>query len=104
MLRITNVEIYRARKFSFLANAKVTLSDERGNSITITDLRLLKNKCLETWVALPNSAVPEGKTWSYEPTVILSRTLQLEVFDAVLAAYEKWASEQAQTAPSGGAR
>jgi len=95
MLRITNVEIYPARKPNFLANAKVTLSDDEGNSITVTDLRLLKNKSYETWVALPNYAVPDGKSWTYEPTVILCRKLQLEVFDAVLAAYDKWAAAKA---------
>jgi DNA-binding cell septation regulator SpoVG len=101
MLRITDASIYPARKPSFLANAKVTLSDDSDNSITITDLRVLKNKQNETWIALPNYCVPDGKSWTYESTVILSRKLQFEISEAVLAAYAKWT---APIAPNAGVR
>jgi hypothetical protein len=87
---IANVEIYPARKPSFLANAKVQLSDDEGNSITITDFRILRNKQSEFWVAVPNYTIPDGKGWIYEPTVILSRKLQFEISEAILATYAKW--------------
>ena len=93
-MRITNVEIYPARKPSFLANAKVQLSDDQGNSVTITDFRILRNKQSELWVAVPNYTVPDGKGWVYEPTIILSRKFQFEISEAVLAAYEKWRKQQ----------
>ena len=89
-MRIINIEIYPARKPSFLANAKVTLSDDEGNSVTITDFRLLRNKQSELWVAVPNYTLPDGKGWVYEPTVVLSRKLQFEISEAVLDAYAKW--------------
>lgn len=89
-MHITDVEIYPARKPSFLANAKVTLADEKGNSVTITDFRLLRNKQSELWVAVPNYTIPDGKGWVYEPTIVLSRKLQFEISEAVLAAYAKW--------------
>jgi DNA-binding cell septation regulator SpoVG len=92
-MRITNVEIYPARKPSFLANAKVTLSDDEGNSVTITDFRLLRNKQSELWVAVPNYTIPDGKGWVYEPTIIMSRKLQFEVSEAVLGAFAKWQKE-----------
>jgi DNA-binding cell septation regulator SpoVG len=88
-MHITNVEIYPARKPSFLANAKITLSDDEGNSVTITDFRVLANKQSELWVAVPNYTIPDGKGWVYEPTIILSRKLQFEISEAVLAAYAK---------------
>ena len=89
-IRITNVEVYPARKPSFLANTRVTLSDDEGDSVTITDFRLLRNKQSELWVAVPNYTIPDGKGWVYEPTIILSRKLQFEVSEAVLAAYARW--------------
>src|SRR5262252_3922922 len=98
MFRITNVEIYSARKPSFLASARVQLSDDEGNSVTITDFRILRNKQSELWVAVPNYTVPDGKGWVYEPTIILSHKLQFEISDAVVAAYERWKT------PIGGAR
>ena len=99
-MRITSVEIYPARKPSFLANAKVTLNDDEGNSITITDYRVLSNKQSELWVASPNYTIPDGKAWRYEPTIILSRKLQFDVSEVVLAAYAKWVA----VPTSGGAR
>lgn len=103
-MRITNVEIYPARKPSFLANAKVQLSDDEGNSVTITDFRILKNKQSELWVAVPNYTIPDGKGWIYEPTVILSRKLQFDISEAVLAAYAKWTAPIAQKSLAGGAQ
>jgi hypothetical protein len=96
-MHIAEVEIYAARKPSFIANARVTLSDDEGNSVTVTDFRVLRNKQSELWVAVPNYTIADGKGWIYEPTIILSRKLQFEVSEAVLAAYT---AKQA----SGGAR
>ena len=89
-MHITDVEIYPARKPSFLANCKVTLTDDDGNSVTITDFRILQNKQSELWVAVPNYTIPDGKGWIYEPTIILSRKLQFQISEAVVAAYAKW--------------
>lgn len=103
-MHITNVEIYPARKPSFLANAKVTLGDNEGNTITITDFRILSNKQSELWVAVPNYTVPDGKAWRYDPTIVLSRKLQFEVTEAVLAAYPKWQQPIVQKPVAGGAQ
>jgi len=59
-MRITNVEIYPARKPTFLANAKVTLLLDDQESITLTDFRILRNKQAELWVAPPNFAIPDA--------------------------------------------
>jgi hypothetical protein len=103
-MRITNIEIYPARKPSFLANARVELSDNEGNSLTITDFRILRNKQSDLWVAVPNYTIPDGKGWIYEPTVILSRKLQFEISEAVLAVFAKWQQPIGQKPLAGGAR
>lgn len=87
-MKIKVLEITPPRKTSALGGAKVELTTEDGLSITIDDLRILKNREGVTWCAPPTYAVSEGRNWRYFPTVSFSRELRRLVEDAVLSAFE----------------
>jgi hypothetical protein len=80
-----------SRKDSVLAEAVIELADGEHNA-TVDGLRILRNKQGAFWVAMPSYAVPlaGGHGYEYRPTVSLSRKLQRQVEDAVLAAFEEW--------------
>lgn len=81
------------RKSSILAHATIELTDGDGDSITIDDLRLLRNRQGQLWVAMPSYSVQEpsaaGRSFTYIPTVVLSRELQRRIEDSVLEAFEE---------------
>ncbi len=89
-------EIGPPRKSNALASAVVELSFD-NHALTIADLRVLRNRSGETWVALPSFAIPEGKSYHYENTVTADRSLLAQIQAAVLDAYE-----QQQAAPAQG--
>jgi DNA-binding cell septation regulator SpoVG len=91
-MKVNVLEVTSARKQSALASARVELADAEGNAITIDDLRILRNRQSQLWVALPTYSVPDGKSFRYEQTVILSRELKRQVEDACLQAYDRWAA------------
>src|SRR5438132_546967 len=93
-MKVNVLEVTSPRKQSALASVKVELADAEGNVITIDDLRVLRNRQNQVWVAIPTYSVPEGKSFRYEPTVVFSRELRSQVEDAALAAYQRWAAEQ----------
>lgn len=86
------LEVSSPRKQSALACVKVELADAEGNVVTIDDLRILRNRQSQLWVALPTYSVPDGKSFRHEQTVLLSRELKRQVEDACLQAYDRWAS------------
>jgi DNA-binding cell septation regulator SpoVG len=86
-MQITIKQIAGPRKSSALASGIVELSFE-GHVLTIADWRILRNRTGELWVAPPSYAVPEGKSYHYENTVEMDRTLLSQIQAAVLDAYE----------------
>jgi len=90
-MNVTVKGIRRSRKDSVLAEAVIELGDGQ-HSITIDDLRILRNKQGSLWVAMPTYAIPiiGGRGYEYRPTIGLSRCLHREVEDAALAAFEHW--------------
>ncbi len=88
MFAIEVVSIVPPRKPSCLAEATAKIILEDGEFFVIADLRILKNRNAQTWVALPTYSVKEGAGWRYEATVELSRGLRRQLEDAVIAAYE----------------
>jgi DNA-binding cell septation regulator SpoVG len=90
-MNVTVKGIRPSRKESVLAEAVIELGDGQ-HSITVDDLRILRNKQGSLWVAMPSYAVPliGGHGYQYRPTIALSRDLHREVEDAALAAFEHW--------------
>lgn len=78
-----------------LAEACVELADNDGDSILISDVRILQNKQGQLWVAMPSRSVNEGgRSFQYIPQIEPNRQLLRKVEDAVLAAFEEWKQSQ----------
>ena len=78
-----------------LADASVELTDSDGDSLVISDLRILQNRQGQTWVAMPSRSVSEGgRSFQYVPQIEASRQLQRKIEDAVLTAFELWKQPQ----------
>lgn len=87
--------IQRSTKSHRLADATVELTDESGDSIVISDIRVLQNKQGQIWVAMPSRSVSEGgRSYQYVPLVEPSRRLRRRIEDSVLAAFEAWERSQ----------
>jgi DNA-binding cell septation regulator SpoVG len=87
-------------KSSILAVAQVELGFDE-HTVTIEDVRVLRNRQGELWVSLPTRSVralSSSREYQYLPVVTLSRLLKRQVEDAVLAEY------QVRGASNGGAR
>lgn len=90
------LELKQSDKPNVLASVTVQISLDVGSQITIADFRVLRNKQGGLWVAAPSRAVqlPGSKGFEYHPVVALSRSLQRETEDKVLAAFAQWDTEQ----------
>ena len=87
--------IQPANKPHRLADASVELTDRDGDSLVISDIRILQNRQGQSWVAMPSRSVSEGgRSFQYVPQIELSRQLQRKTEDAVLAAFEEWKQSQ----------
>lgn len=97
-LQIVVKEVGPPRKSNALASAVIELSFD-NHTLTIADLRVLRNRSGECWVALPSFAIPDGKSYRYENTVTADRGLLALIQAAVLDAFE---AQQKQAAPAQG--
>jgi hypothetical protein len=92
----------RSPKPAVLASVRIELAVEgTGDSITIDDARILKNRNGQLWLAMPSYSVPTsgGRGYDYLPALILSNALKRAVEDAVLPAFEAWEREQPTVEP-----
>jgi DNA-binding cell septation regulator SpoVG len=91
----------RSPKPAVLASVRVELATDTGDSVTIDDARILRNKHGQLWLAMPSYSVPasNGRSYDYLPAVILSTKLKRELEDAVLPAFEAWECAQARVRP-----
>jgi DNA-binding cell septation regulator SpoVG len=79
-----------------LADAIVELADADGDSLIISDIRILQNRQGQVWVAMPSRSVTDGgRSFQYIPQVELNRRLQRQIEDIVLAAFQEWKRTQA---------
>ena len=94
-MQIKVLSFSHSPKPSVLATARIELTVE-GDSITVDDARVLRNKQGQLWLAMPSYSVPSsnGRSYDYLPAVILSTKLKRDVEDAVLPAFEAWDGEQ----------
>jgi DNA-binding cell septation regulator SpoVG len=76
------------RKSSYLAESSVKITLEDGESFVIADLRIIRNKNTQLWVAMPTYSIKDGAAWKYLASIELSRRLRRQLEDVVIAAYE----------------
>jgi len=89
--------IQPATKPHRLADATVELADADGDSLVISDIRILQNRQGQTWVAMPSRSVNEGgRSFQYTPQVESNRPLQRKIEDSVLVAFEDWKRAQSE--------
>ena len=93
MARIS-ITIKPSHRPSTLSSALVTIQFDDGITVEIHDCRVMRNRQGVMWAALPSYSITTGKQYEYRPTVVLSPALHREVSDAILAAFEKWQTEQ----------
>jgi DNA-binding cell septation regulator SpoVG len=87
--------IQRTTKPHRLADASVELSDGNGDSLVISDVRILQNKQGMAWVAMPSRSVSDsGRSFQYLAQVEANRPLNRKIEDVVLAAFEEWKRSQ----------
>lgn len=78
-----------------LADASVELTDRDGDSLVVSDLRILQNRQAQVWVAMPSRSVSDGgRSFQYVPQIESNRQLQRKIEDAVLVAFDDWKLSQ----------
>jgi hypothetical protein len=101
MMQIKVLAFSRSGKPAVLACVRLELALDGGESITIDDARVLRNKHGQLWLAMPSYSIPAngGRSYDYLPAVTLSTKLKRDLEDTVLPAFEVWEREgQAQGA------
>lgn len=88
--------IEASTKLHRLADAVVEFADADGDSLIISDIRILQNRQGQIWVAMPSRSVTDGgRSFQYIPQVELNRRLQRQIEDVVRAAFQEWKRTQA---------
>lgn len=94
-MKVNVKSIQSATKPHRLADAIIELADPDGDSLLISDIRILQNKQGQIWVAMPSRAVSDsGRSFQYVPQIEPSRQLHRKIEDVVLAAFEEWKQSQ----------
>lgn len=89
--------IQSATKPHRLADAIIELTDPDGDSLLISDIRILQNKQGQIWVAMPSRSVSDsGRSFQYIPQIESNRQLRRKIEDAVLMAFEQWKQSQSE--------
>ncbi len=96
-MKVTVNLIQAATKPHRLAGAIVELADADGDSLVISDIRILENRQGQSWVAMPTRSVSAGRSYQYIPQVELNRPLKRKIEDAVISAFEDWKQLQSKT-------
>jgi SpoVG len=88
-MKVLSVSIQPPRKSNLLANASVVLESE-GETLKISDIRIIRNKQDVVWVAWPSYSVQQGRAWEYFLSVEPDSALGKRISDAVLEEFSKW--------------
>lgn len=91
-MKVLSVIIQPPRKSNLLANASVVL-ESGGETLKISDIRIIRNKQDVLWVAWPSYSVQQGRAWEYFLSVEPDSALGKRISDAVLAEFAKQQSE-----------
>jgi len=97
-MKVKVTTIQTSAKPHRLAEASIELTDSDGDSLVISDIRVLENRQGQNWVAMPSRSVSEGgRSYQYIPQIESNRRLRRKIEDAVLAAFEEWKQSQSTT-------
>ena len=87
-------QIQRSTKPHRLADASIELADCDGDSLVVSDLRILQNRQGQVWVAMPSRSVSDGgRSFQYVPLIEPSRQCS-ERSRMQFAAFEDWKQSQ----------
>ncbi len=92
-MRVISITIQPPRKPNLLANAACILEGE-GSTLTISDIRVLRNKQGVLWCAMPSYNVSQGRAFEYFPCVEPDALLAKRITDAVLSEYQSWEAKE----------
>jgi hypothetical protein len=100
-MEIRVLSLSPSSKPAVLASVKFELITENGDSITVDDARVLKNRNGQLWLAMPCYSLPTsgGRGYDYLPAIVLSTSLKRSVEDAVLPAFEVWIDKSKESQP-----
>jgi hypothetical protein len=100
-MQIKILAFSRSAKPALLATVRLELTADSGDSITIDDARVLRNRHGHPWLAMPSYCVAAtgGRSYDYLPAIVLSTSLKRAVEDAVLPAFADWEHKQAAVRP-----
>ena len=94
-MKVKVTTIQTSAKPHRLAEASVELTDSEGDSLVISDIRVLENRQGQNWVAMPTRSVSDGgRSYQYIPQIESNRQLQRKIEDCVLTAFEEWRRAQ----------
>ena len=88
-MRVLSVSIQPPRKSNLLANASVVLESD-GETLKISDIRIIRNKQDVVWVAWPSYSVQQGRAWEYFLSIEPDSGLGKRISDAVLEEFATW--------------
>jgi DNA-binding cell septation regulator SpoVG len=96
-MKVTVTSIQPATKPHRLADASIELTDADGDSVVISDIRILQNRQGQLWVAMPSRSVNDGgRSFQYLPQIEANRQLARRIEDSVLAAYQEWKQSRSE--------
>jgi DNA-binding cell septation regulator SpoVG len=94
-MKINVITIQTSAKPHRLADVSVELADADGDSLIISDIRVLENRQGQNWVAMPARSVSEGgRSYQYIPQIESNRQLRRKIEDAVLISFDHWRQSQ----------
>ena len=94
-MKVKVTSIKSSSKPHRLADASVELADADGDCLVISDIRVLRNRQGQLWIAMPSRSVNDGgRSFQYMPQIESNRQLLRKIEDAVLAAYDEWKQSQ----------
>jgi hypothetical protein len=77
-MEIRVLSFSRSNKPAVLASVRIELVTGTGDSITIDDARILKNRNGQLWLAMPSYSTPTsgGRGYDYAPALVFSTALK----------------------------
>jgi len=95
-VKVRVLQFSKSSKPALLAVAKVELHFGGDSTVVVDDVRVLRNRNSQIWIAMPAHSIPSsGRAFEYAPSVVLSRSLFREVEDLVISGFEKWSAAEA---------
>lgn len=96
MLHIKQVSITPPYKRGFLASAIVTLRDDDGSEITISNFTLNRNDRGSIYITSPTHGFKTDMGWSYVHILQFSPELWSEIESAIRSAWQRHQATQAK--------